>query len=227
MRTLSSAPQLCVCALLLACQSVAPPPGRSVRVSVADEEGHALAGVPVEIDGLLATRTAADGTAGISLAAVGPQRARIGVRCSPATRELPPRIVQRASPGGSARLELSFVCRPRERKLAVVVRAPGGKGLMLRADGEPAGRIEADGTLHALVSRAPDSELRLMIDTGDLSLSPRNPTRVVHVGDRDELVIFDQPLVARGARAPARLDLGTRREAPSEPPCAIVGNEEP
>ncbi|MDB4987211.1 MAG: hypothetical protein JWN04_2389 [Myxococcaceae bacterium] len=202
MRYLSSVVLLSAASTWLACSPFDSMPPRTVRVLVADDEGHALSGIAVELDGMSATRTAADGTARISLSAHGPARARIGVSCDHEHRAAAPRHVPRASAGGTAKLDLSFVCRPRLRKLAVVVRAPGAQGLWLRADGEPVGRIESDGTLHATVMRAPDSELRLTIDTAELPLTPRHPTRAVHVPDHDELIVFDQEVLA--LRGPAR-----------------------
>jgi hypothetical protein len=50
------------------------------------------------------------------------------------------------------------------------------------------------------VVRAPDSEVRLLLDTGDLPLFPANPVRELRVADRDELVIFDQALTSARPR---------------------------
>jgi hypothetical protein len=186
---------------LLACEVT--PVARSIRVAVHDDEGRAMVGIPVEIDGISTIKTGSDGSARISLAASGPPRARIGVSCAPGYRELPPRHIPRAVLGSTAKLDLAFSCRPRQRKLALVVNAPGAQGLLLRADGAPVGRIEADGTLHATVMREPESDLRLMIETGERPVMPRNPTRELRVADHDELVVFDQPLTAlplRGRR---------------------------
>jgi len=171
-----------------------------LAVTVMDEDGRPLAGRAVEIDGLVATTTARDGVARVAVSTAGPPRVRVGVSCPAGSRELPPRHVPRLIEGGTARLELSFRCQPSLRALVVVVRAPGGEGLWLRADGEPLGRVAADGTLHAKVVRAPDSEVRLLLDTGDLPLSPPNPVRELRVADRDELVIFDQALTSAKLR---------------------------
>jgi hypothetical protein len=185
-------------ALFLLVAACAPPSlGRALVVLVRDEEGQPLPGLSVEIDGLPATRTDAAGSARISLGGDGPARARIAVSCAEGSRESNPRLVARHVDGASARLELRFVCRPALRMLAVVVRADGGAGSVLRADGEPIGTVAADGTLHATVWRAPDSELQLMLDTGALAVRPRNPLREHRVADRDELFVFDQPLQAR------------------------------
>lgn len=174
--------------------------GRALVLRACDELGAPLRGLVVEIDGLPATKTDVEGRARISLSADGPARARISVGCPGGSREASPRHVARAIEGGSARLELTFVCRPALRKLAVVLRAEGGAGMTLRADGEPLGTVGTDGTLHATVWRAPDSELQLMLDTGVAAVRPRNPLREHRIADRDELLVIDQPLLAVQAR---------------------------
>lgn len=182
-------------ALGLACACNAPV-GRALTVVAHDERGLALPRLAVEIDGVPVTRTDRDGRARISLGTEGQARARIAVGCPEGSRESSPRYVARQAEGASARIELSFVCRPALRTLAVVVRAVGGAGSVLRVDGEPLGTVASDGTLHAVVQRAPDTELQLMLDTGTLSVRPRNPLREFRLADRDELLVFDQPLLA-------------------------------
>ncbi|HEY6876898.1 MAG TPA: hypothetical protein VI299_02720, partial [Polyangiales bacterium] len=82
-----------------------------------------MAGRSVEIDGRPALKTRDDGKAHLSLAAEGPPRARVAIKCPEGSREPNPRHVARASEGATAQLELSFVCRPALRLIAVVVRA--------------------------------------------------------------------------------------------------------
>jgi hypothetical protein len=197
--------------LLMACSP--EPPGRALVVIARDEDGRALPGLGVEIDGLPATRTDGDGSARISLGSEGAARARISVVCPEGSREANPRHVTRQVDGMTARLELRFVCRPAQRLLAIVVRADGGAGSVLRADGEPVGTVAADGTLHALVWRAPDSELQLMLDTGTLPVRPRNPLREHRVADRDELLVFDLPLHAAATKQPRTTKVGLLKRA--------------
>lgn len=182
-----------VFAALAACEASVGGP-RMVRVIVRDDRGAVLAGVPVEVEGIAATSTASDGTARVSLAAEGAPRVRVGVSCPTQFRPVEPRHVARNRFSNASFVDLTFTCRPSERTLVVVARVPGGQGLALRADGEPIGRIAADGTLHALLSRAPDSELRLMLDTEERAVSPRNPARELRVADRDELIVFEEQL---------------------------------
>jgi hypothetical protein len=186
--------------VLLSAACSAQPVGRALVVLARDEEGRPLPGLSVELDGLPATRTGAEGKARISLGREGPPRARIALSCPAGSREPNPRHVARQVEGATARLELSFVCRPLQRMLAVVVRAEGGAGSVLRADGEAIGTVAADGTLHATVWRAADSELQLMLDTGALAVRPRNPLREHRFADRDELLVFDQPLQVQATK---------------------------
>ncbi|HEX5655707.1 MAG TPA: hypothetical protein VFX59_00865 [Polyangiales bacterium] len=188
-------------ATLLLASCSAQSMGRALLVQARDEDGRALAGLVVEIDGMPATRTDAEGKARISLGSEGPARARIAVSCPEGSRESNPRHVARHVEGTSARLELSFVCRPAQRMLAIVVRAEGGAGSVLRADGEPLGTVAADGTLITTVWRAPESELQLMLDTTAVSVRPRNPLREHRVADRDEVIVFDQPLQAPATKS--------------------------
>lgn len=195
------------------CEPASPEPARVLRVSVFDEQDQALAGVPVELDGIAAIKTGRDGTARISLSRSGPARAHIGVQCAAGSREAPPRSIARAAAGTRARLELTFICRPRQRQLLLVVRAPGAEGAVVRADGEALGQVEPDGTLHAVLWREPDSDLRLAIDTRARPISPQNPVREVRVADRDELVVFDQAFVTLQVPGQGRGVRGTRRHA--------------
>jgi hypothetical protein len=190
---------------VLACSSGCHEParlGRPVVVRALDEEGAPLSALAVEVDGLPAVRTDTQGRAQLSLAAQGPARARVTVRCPEGSREPSPRHVARVVEGGAARLELAFVCRPAQRVIAVVVRAPGAVGSVLRADGEPIGTVAEDGTLHATVLRPPDSELQLMLDTGTLPVGPAKALREHRVADHDELLVFDQPPPPPAHRAP-------------------------
>lgn len=222
--SLSALVMLALALVSPACEPSPAPSLRGLVVAARDDEGRALPGIPVELDGIATTRTGEAGTARISLSASGPARARIGVRCGAASRDAPPRTVTRAQAGGSGWLELTFTCRPLLRRLVVVVRAPGAQGAWLRADGQPVARIESDGTLHASLERAPESELRLMLDTGGLPLSPRNPVLDVRVPDRDELIVFDQALVPTRAASRRKPAPAPRREAPSALPYAIQGH---
>jgi hypothetical protein len=194
MRTLT----LLLALLLVACRVGSPRETRSIDVTVTDDAGDPLAEVPLTVDELPSKHTDAVGKASLSVSAGLDRRIRIAAVCPEAYRPSEPRTVAMA---GAGRLELRFQCRPRLRTLAVVVNAPRAQGLTMRADGESIGKIGADGTLHAVLKRTPEAELRLMLDTSSApQLRPQNPVQDVVVPDRDEILVFDQQLTSAPAR---------------------------
>jgi hypothetical protein len=200
MRTLAAL--LLVLVLASACESRESREAQLV-LNVRDDVGRPLSGVSVRVDGTRVGSTDRRGEVRAIIRAQEKARVLLGVDCAEGYRPLEPRDVPlqrgRASP-----LAFELVCRPSTRKLAVVVRAPGAEGLTVRADGAPLGTVGADGTLHALVMRPPDADLRLSIDTSSVpELIPQNPAQLIRVPDRDELILFDQALVrAPTARRP-------------------------
>lgn len=183
---------------LLACRVGSPRETLHIDVAVTDDSGDPLAEVPVSVDDSITKRSDSNGKASLTVSAALDRRVRIRALCPEAYRSSEPRTV---SVSGGVRLELRFQCRPKLRTLAVVVNAPHAEGLLMRADGEPIGKIGADGTLHAVLKRPPEAELRLMLDTSSAPLlRPQNPVEDVLVPDRDEIVVFDQALTAAPAR---------------------------
>lgn len=218
----------CAAAALIGCALVGCPrlparQARLVRVLVRDESTGPLAGILVEVDGIRTTSTGTDGSAAVSLGEQGAPRARVAVACPDPFRPAAPRHVARPLWEGAAALELTFVCRPRLRRVMVVARVRGGEGLTLRADGEPIGTIGMDGTLHAQLSRPPDSDLRLVLETGQRPLWPHSPAREFRLADRDELIVFEAQLQAAPRRGPA--ETSVRADAALEAlPYAIRSN---
>lgn len=208
MRTLTS---LLVLSTLLGCRVGSPRETLRIDVQVSDDQGDALSEVPVSVDEVPAKVTDASGKVSLTVSAPLDRRLRIRAKCPEAYRPSEPRPVSTA---GAALLELRFQCRPRLRTLAVVVNAPAGAGLIVRADGEPIGKVAGDGTLHAVLKRAPEAELRLTLDTSTAPLlRPQSPVQDVLVPDRDEIVVFDQPLTM----APPRRTRTHGPEAKAEP----------
>jgi hypothetical protein len=174
--------------LLVACSE---PLSVRLDVTVRDDAGRPLSDLAIEVDGVHVATSDATGRARATIHAPRAGRLAVATRCpegyrAPLARSLP---LGRDTP----RLQVALVCRPSLRTLVVAVRAPAVAGAWLRADGQPLGRVEADGTLHALLTRPPDSELRLSLDTSAFPrLLPQHPARDVRVADRDELIVFDQ-----------------------------------
>ena len=190
-------------ALLLAsaCAHPAPESQIELQIIVQDDTGTALSGVPISIDGAQVTLSDRQGRARALVHGSAAGRVHVSARCPTTHRPSAPRAVPLGAQAKALTLEL--LCKPSQRTLAVVVRAPGGEGAVVRADGEPVGRIDAEGVLHALLSRPPDSAVRLTIDTSEHPrLLPQHPVREVQVADRDEIVVFDQPFTLAQAKPP-------------------------
>ena len=171
----------------------------TIAVQVADDHGRALGGVAIALDDTPVAVTDASGRASAVVQSRISTRVRLQARCPDDYRPLEARqlaLSQRDQATGT--LQLRFTCIPKLRSLAVVVRAPGAEGLALRVDGVPVAKIQPDGTSHLVLKRAADTTLRLSLDTSAApTLHPQFPVREVLVGDRDEIIVFDQALVAR------------------------------
>lgn len=184
----------------------------SIAVDVADDQGRALSGVPILLDDTPIATTDGAGHARAIVQAAKSGRVRVKARCPAAYRDAEARSVALSrADTQTPPLTLRMICAPKLRTLAVVVRAPGGEGLTLRADGAPVAQVAADGTAHVVLQRAPETSLRLSLDTATApKLSPQFPAREVQVTDRDEIVVFDQALTST---APV-----LRRAAPKQAP---------
>lgn len=200
--------------LALALSACASDPSHSseavLGIEVTDDRGKALTGVPILIDGERAAMSDARGRAQAIVQGRAGRRVELEPACPPEYRDPTSRSVLLAPRGTrQAELLLRLSCVPLLRTVGVVVRALGGTGLVLRADGEAVATIGADGLAHVLVRRAPESSLRLSLDTGHAPhLAPQFPVREVHVGERDAIVVFDQVFAPA---VPARAEPGPKR----------------
>jgi hypothetical protein len=190
-----------------------------LEVAVRDDMGAPLSGVPVSLDGVQVATSDTQGQARALVLGSAAGRVHVSAECPASYRPAPPRSLPLSA---EARvLALKIVCSPRERTLAVVVRAPGSEGAVVRADGEPLGRIDSEGVLHALIARPAESTLRLTIDTSEHPrLLPQHPVREVLVADRDDIVVFDQTFTLAQAKL-ARPKRPAKPE-PTHVPYAIV-----
>jgi len=206
---------------LAACAASRAPQEAHFQLTVQDDQGEPQANVPVVIDGAQVASTDAHGEASVIFQA-NANRARLAVMCPAGFLSPEPRSVPLARTGRQPPLELQLTCRPEQRSLLLVVRAPQAIGLPVLADGEVIGHVAEDGTLHAILRRAPGSELRVTLDTSAKpQLLPQHPVREISVGDRDELIVFDQPFATARER-PRRASSATQaRPTPRHIPYAI------
>jgi hypothetical protein len=172
-----------------------------IRVSVHDDQSAAQPSVPVEIDGLPVATTDDAGITSITFQAHA-NRVRVAVRCAAGYHSPEPRSIPLSRHARQPPLDLQFVCRPAQRSLLLVVRAPLGVGLPVLVDGEQVGTVASDGTLHAVVQRAPEATVRVTLDTTNTpTLVPQQPVREIKVSDQDEFIVFDQVLSVAPAKS--------------------------
>jgi hypothetical protein len=159
-------------------------------VYVRDDNGGALAEVPVLANDAPLGVSDAQGTLRVARAVRG--ALRVVVRCPEAYRAA---TAQRFDPL-SSQAGLFFVCRPKLRTLALVVHAPSAAGLLVRADAQSLGRLDAQGLLHAVLRRPPGSTLALaLVARADEEGAPPSATEKLVVEDSDRIVLFDPTLL--------------------------------
>ncbi len=207
---------LAIASLAVACAGAQPAREASLSVDVVDDQGGALTGIAILVDDAPVATTNGQGRARAIVQAEKSARVRVRAQCPQTYREAEARMVALSrADAQSAPLALRMTCTPKLRTLAVVVRAPGGEGLTLRADGVPIAKVGADGSAHVVVERAPDTKVRLSLDTAEHpKLLPQYPAREVNVTERDEIVVFDQAFATR--TQPARRG-APKHEPPAEP----------
>jgi len=200
--------------LTYACAHPATGP-QEVRLvlEVVDDNGTALAAIPILIDETRVAITDAQGLARATWHGSRGHRVRVRPGCPDAYREPESRTISLLSAGLEVPgLTIRLICVPKLRTLAVVVRVEGAAGIALRADGEAVATVGPEGSAHVLLHRPRDTSLRLTLDTAvDTRLTPQSPVREVEVTDRDEIVVFDQ-LFSR-ATVPKRPDRRAPRAA--------------
>jgi hypothetical protein len=206
----------CVALCFAACAERDETPEARFTILVRADRDVGLAGASVELDGRFAGQTDVDGRLDLHVP-VQASRVRVAVRCPEGFHASEPRSVALRRGGRSLPLQLAFDCRPSQRSLLLIVRAPEASGTPVLVDGELLGSVAADGTLHALIRRAPGVEVRVSLDTSSAPrLMPADPMREFAIRDQDEIVVFDQPFSLAEPRA-ARRPRSRHAHVPSSP----------
>ncbi len=167
-----------------------------LALSVSDDNREPLPEVPLRVQGEPAGVTDASGRLAVRLQTSEP-RVSVSAQCPDDYHDAESRSLSRPQHGEVPRLQVHFSCRPRQRSLLLLVRAPQVAGSPVLVDGEIVGAVGEDGTLHSVVKRETGSEVRFAIDTSQFAgLTPQYPTRAIRVAEQDELVVFDQSFQA-------------------------------
>lgn len=175
-------------------------------VVAAQADGDApLAGVRVSRRGAAIGTTGSSGRVMLALDGTEGDRVPLDVTCpegfvSPAE---PVVVLLRHLGPGSPAPTYQVACVPLLHSFVVGLRAEQGGNLPVLHLGKTVGRTDALGVAHVLVRAPRQQQVSLTLDTSQRpDLRPQNPTLTFVAPDRDELVLFEQELVALKKPAP-------------------------
>lgn len=193
---------LCTLTSLIAGSCGSPPTAErpyTVLIRAFDTEGEPLRGLRVMAAGRELGATAAGGRLQLRLMGTEGQRVDFEATCpegynGPRERaSLLLKTFQRLSPGAEQQTELRQTCQAIERVTAVVIRS-GEPKIPVRLRDQELTRTSEQGIAHVVFKQKSGISFRLTLDTHEQAdLRPQSPSRIFMVGERDELVIWDQP----------------------------------
>jgi hypothetical protein len=209
----SALAQRCLVALCLALpacsqspvqpESDAPP--YSLFIAAQTDGEDPLAGVRVSRQGVLIGSTDTSGRVQLSLDGAEGDRVPLDIACPEGfVSPVEPVVVGLRHLGpGSPAPTFEVACIPLLHTFVVGLRAANGALLPVLHLGKPIGHTDALGVAHVLVRAPRHEQVSLTLDTsGRPDLRPQNPSLTFVAPDRDELVLFEQELVALAPPAP-------------------------
>lgn len=211
-----------------ACEQPAPAQQEfSVRVRAVNPEGEPLAGLEIGVAGDRLGATSATGALSLRMFGVEGEQIALDAVCPvgfSGPREsavLTLRSFQSVDPQAAPQTEITLTCSPDQRLTAVAIRT-GQPSIPIRMRGEELARTNEAGTAHVVLAQDSGSAFQLTLDTAERKqLRPESPTRMFAVGDRDDIVVWDQPFVVLEPRPPAaRRRIVKPRPPPPPPPPA-------
>ena len=181
------------------------------------DTGEPLAGVGFDANGKHLGATGTGGGLALDLEAAEGKLLRIATRCPDGyrTSTAETELHMRGGAGG-APLTMSAECRPRTRRVVVMVRTPHLAGAPVRFRDREVARTDVDGVAHVALEMAPGTRFQLALDTSAWPrLRPRDPTAAFVAGDAEQVFVFDY----RPPPPPSRRK--RRRRAPPPGPVKI------
>jgi hypothetical protein len=186
-------------ALLVACDtpqaeqaSVYPVLFRSVS-----EEGEPLPGVQVLSGGEALGITGPEASLSLQLQGREGSEVSFEPRCPQGTKPLgEPAALRLRTLGNGPAPEVELGCGRDKRMAALIVSAPGFADLPVLVHEREVTRTDESGTAHLLLEGEQNTPLRVVLDTGARPrIVPPSPHKDVHIGTRDEIVVFTPGLV--------------------------------
>lgn len=201
---------------LASCKSIEPPPPppQLIAIRVTSDPGKPVADASLTFNGAKVGVTGVDGVGVLKLVGKDGESFSVTVAC-PEGFESPAKPVQvllKRLADQSKMPEYAATCPPTNRTVVVAVRAENGPDLPVLYLGREVARTDASGAAHVMLKLPPGDEFSLTLSTGDDKLiKPQSPVASFAVGNRDDVVLFDQ----RFERAkPVIRSSGPRRRGP-------------
>jgi hypothetical protein len=179
-----------------ALEAPAPPP-QVINVRVYSDPGKALANAEIMFNGRKIATTANDGLAQLKLGGRDGDAFDIRVVCPAGFRspDKPIQVVLKRFADPKKSPEYTVSCPPSTRTIVVAVRADNGPNLPVTYLGREVTRTDDSGAAHVLLKLQPGDQFELTLSTVEKAsenLRPQNPALSFVVGQRDEVLTFDQ-----------------------------------
>lgn len=182
---------------IVGCKSIEapPPPPQVISVRVTSDPGRPVIDAALLFDGKKVAMTGADGVGVIKLVGKDGETFRVSVSCpegfeSPAQ---PVQVMLKRLTDTTKTPEYAVSCPPKTRSVVVAVRAEGGANLPVMYLGREVARTDGSGSAHVMLKLEPGEQFALTLATGDDKLvRPQSPVASFAVGNRDDVVLFDQ-----------------------------------
>jgi hypothetical protein len=168
-----------------------------VLVRSVSEEGEPLPGVQVLSGGSPLGITGPEATLSVQLQGREGVELSFEPRCPPGSKPLgEPATLRLRTLGNGPAPEVELGCGRDKRMAALIVSAPGFADLPVLVHDRVVARTDVSGTAHLLLEGDQNTPLRVLIDTAARPrIVPASPHKDVHIGSRDEIVVFTPGLV--------------------------------
>ncbi len=182
--------------LAAGCADPPPPPPFQVAIKVEADPGVPVAGAVVTRNNKPIATTGPDGRATLTLRGTEGDIYDVTVRCPESFQSpLKPTGIKLARLSESKAPEYDVSCPPTMRRVVVAVRADNGPNLPVVYLNRTVARTDISGAAHFALDVAPGTQFQVTLDTTEKSgekLKPQSPSKPFTVGQRDDVLVFEQ-----------------------------------